>query len=199
VIMASSTGSIGRWSRDNPTQTLAAAVAMLVIGLSLWVGIQARRASRELTSRKAVWQQASNQLATVQQQFRVPSSMESAALISESSRMGALGVSPADQLTLIESIGSLAEACGLARVRVNSAPVTDTLFAPPRSIGSQNLKPASYAVTLEFTGSFAGLVQFVSSLPPSVSVSRIGAGRGSGSTAYHLVLSVYELDANSSG
>jgi hypothetical protein len=113
--------------------------------------------------------------------------------------MGALGVVAADRVSLMEYLASLADASALTEVRVNFKAGSDSAFVPPRVIGGEPINPAAYSVTLDFTGSFAGLVQFVSNLPPSVSVSRVGAARNGGHTAYHVSLSVYELPNGTSG
>jgi hypothetical protein len=196
--MPSLNDTLRGWIRDNPIRLLSIGVAVLVIGVSLWVGIQARQATKELAQKRAAWKRMSEDLADIRQQFRVPSSTEAAALIAESRQMAALGVPKTDRLALLESIGRLAEACSLLQVRVSATP-TDSLIIPPRAIGAQTIGPAGYAVTLEFAGSFAGVVQFVSSLPPSVSVSLLRGARQGAATLYHVVLSVYELDANNAG
>jgi hypothetical protein len=100
----------------------------------------------------------------------------------------------------MEYIARLAEASSLVEVRVNSQSGADSAFIPPRVIVADPISPAAYTLTLDFTGSFAGLVQFVSTLPPSVSVSRLGAARNGERVLYHIVLSVYELpNGNNAG
>ena len=194
--MASSR-QVTQWARANPNQLLAIGVALLVVGLSGWVGMRARSAARQLSAKRSVWDATASQLATVQQQFRAPTSTESAALLAESSRMGALGVRPGDKLDLVDMMGRLAEACSLASIRVNSVPASDSAFVASRQLGGVDIKPADYALAVEFVGSFANAQKFVSSLPPSVSLSRLTASRRPGGALYQLVLSVYELDANS--
>jgi hypothetical protein len=189
--------SIARWRRENPNQLLLGIVAVVALGVALWLGFSARSATLELARKRDEWARAANRLATVQQQFRVPTSTESAALVSESARLGVLGVPESEKLSLLESIGRLAEACALTQVRARSI-ASDSVYTPERSIGAEEIKPAGYAVALEFRGSFAGLVQFVSSLPPSVSVSQLRAARFGDATRYYVVLSVYELDAKTS-
>jgi hypothetical protein len=193
--MASSQ-DMARWARTNPNQILAIGVAALVVGLSAWVGLKARAANASLASKRAAWESTANQLATVQQQFRVPTTTESAALIAESSRMGALGVPAGEKLNLIDMVGRLAEACGLSSVRVNSAVPGDSAFVADREVAGTAIKPATYALAVEFAGSFANAQKFVRSLPPSVALSRLTATRRESGALYHLVLSVYELDAN---
>jgi hypothetical protein len=177
----------------------ALALGVFVLGASMWVGLQAKSVAATLAQKGAGWQQTATQLAALQQQFRVPSSFESAALISESARMGALGVPAGGRVSLMEYLAQLADASALSEVRVNFKAGMDSAFIQPRSIGADPINPAAYSVTLDFTGSFAGLVQFVSSLPPSVSLSRLGAARNAGHTAYHVVLSVYELPNGNNG
>ena len=189
-----------QWARSNPNQLLAIGVAALVVGLSGWTGLRARSVARELSTKRAAWEATASQLATVQQQFRAPTSKESAALLAESSRMGALGVRPGDKLELVDMMGRLAEACSLTSVRVNSVPASDSAFVVSRQLAGIPIKPAEYALAVEFVGSFADAQKFVSSLPPSVSLWRLTASRraagGSEGALYQLVLSVYELDAN---
>ena len=188
---------VTNWARSNPNQLLSMGVAILIIGLSARVGLKARETAAQLSSRKSSWSNTASQLATVQQQFKVPSTTESAALIAESGQMGALGVPAAEKLNLVDMIGRLAEACSLGSVRVNTASRADSVFVPQRKLAGSQIKPADYALAVEFVGSFADAQKFVSSLPPSVSLLRMTATRQEGGTRYLLILSVYELDANS--
>ena len=89
-----SSAQVGAWIRSHPNQLLTVGVSAMVIAGSAWIGLKAKTAASELSGRRAAWEQTANQLATVQQQFRVPTATESAALLAESSRMGALGVPP---------------------------------------------------------------------------------------------------------
>jgi hypothetical protein len=171
------------------------AVAVLIAGLSVWIGIRSKAVERDLASKRSAWEATANQLATVQQQFRVPSATESAALIAESSRMGALAVPAEEKLNLVDMIGRLAEACALTSVRVNAVAASDSAVVPERQVAGAQIKPAEYAVAVEFAGSFANAKKFVSSLPPSVLLSRLTAVRRDGGVLYQLILSVYELDA----
>jgi hypothetical protein len=186
--------SLGRvWS--NQRQVVSIGLALLVICASGWVGFRARQATSRLDASRAGWKARASQLSAIQRQFQYPTSTESAALITESAAVESLGVSPNKTVDLLESLGRLAESSGMHRVRVNTTD-SDSLFALPRSMQANPVHPASYGLTLDFNGSFAGLVRFVESLPPYVSASRIGAARRDQSTEYHVVLSVYELDAS---
>jgi hypothetical protein len=187
-----------QWARLNPNQPIAMAVAVLVIGLSAWVGLKARAAGNELAAKRAAWEQTASQLATVQQQFRVPTSTETASLISEASAMGALGVPEGEKLNIIDVVGRLAEACGLSGVRVNATASSDSAVVAERHVAGTRIANADYALAVEFVGSFANAQKFVSSLPPSVSLSRMTAARRDRGTVYQLVLSVYQLDAKPS-
>jgi hypothetical protein len=186
----------GAWIRSNPNRVLAIGVAVLVMGISLWIGFKTRAASAALVASRGTWEQASNQLATVQQQFRLPTATESAALLAESSRMGALSVPASEKLNLIESVGRLAEAAALRSVRVSAIALPDSTFLPERSLAGSRIRPADYALAVEFGGSFSGALKFVSSLPLSVSLSRLNAGQHGGVAAYSVILSVYEHDAD---
>lgn len=192
-----SSAQVGAWVRSNPNQLLAVGVSAIVIAGSAWIGLKARTAASELSGKRAAWEQTANQLATVQQQFRVPTATESAALLAESSRMGALGVPAEEKFNLVEAVGRLAEAAALRSIRVNAMEAPDSLYLPERSLPGSRIKPADYVLVVEFAGSFAGVVQFVSSLPPSVLVTRMNAGQRGGMAAYSMVLSVYELDVKS--
>jgi hypothetical protein len=197
--MAPLSESVRRWQRERPNRVLALALGLVVIAASIWVGRQAKSVAATLAQKSAAWQQTATQLAALQQQFRIPSSFESASLITESARAGALGVPASDRVSLMEYLARLADASALSEVRVNFKAGMDSAFIPPRLIGADPISPATYSVTVDFTGSFVGLVQFVSSLPPSVAVSRLGAARNGGHTAYHVVLSVYELPNGNNG
>ena len=192
-----SSAQVGAWIRSHPNQLLTVGVSAMVIAGSAWIGLKAKTAASELSGRRAAWEQTANQLATVQQQFRVPTATESAALLAESSRMGALGVPPEEKFNLVEAVGRLAEAAALRSIRVNAMEAPDSLYLPERSLPGSRIKPADYVLVVEFAGSFAGVVQFVSNLPPSVLVARMNAGPRGGMAAYSMVLSVYELDVNS--
>ena len=192
-----SSAQVGAWIRSHHNQLLTVGVSAMVIAGSAWIGLKAKTAASELSGRRAAWEQTANQLATVQQQFRVPTATESAALLAESSRMGALGVPPEEKFNLVEAVGRLAEAAALRSIRVNAMEAPDSLYLPERSLPGSRIKPADYVLVVEFAGSFAGVVQFVSNLPPSVLVARMNAGQRGGMAAYSMVLSVYELDVNS--
>lgn len=185
--------AFSNWTRQHPNQLPALAVAAFILVTSLWVGSQARSMTKLLATKRATWQQVSDQLAIARQQFKVPNSSESAALLAESARLGALGVPAPERVSLMELVARLAEESTLSDVRVNFRTGVDSAFIPPRSIGADAINPAGYSVSVDFTGSFAGLVQFVSSLPPSVSVSWVGAARNGGHATYHVLLAVYEL------
>ena len=158
---------LSRWLKSSPNQILVIAVGLLVLGLSGWTGWRARTVAGDLTTRRTAWEDAASQLATVRQQFRVPTSTESAALV--------------------------AECAG----RVNSVARSDSAWVGDRQVAGATIRPAEYVLSVEFAGSFANARKFVSSLPPSVSLSRLTAARRDGATVYQLILSVYELDANS--
>jgi hypothetical protein len=190
--MATASESFKQWNRERPNQLLALGVAVFIATASLWVGYQARATTAELHKQRAQWQGAADQLATFEQQFRIPTSTESAALIVESERLGSLGVPQTERVSLMEFLVNIAEASSLTEVHVNFV-TTDTAYVPPRAIGAESINRAPYAVTLDFTGSFASLVQFVHKLPPSVSLSRLGASRRGKQAVYHILLSVYEL------
>ncbi|HET9426198.1 MAG TPA: hypothetical protein VFO55_12595 [Gemmatimonadaceae bacterium] len=193
--MADRSAAVRRWTQHYPNLFPAIGVSILVLGLSIWLGTAARATHRELTTRRSVWEQTANQLATVRQQFRVPTSTESNALVAESRRLGALAVPPEEKLDLIDSIGRLAEACGLEGIRVTAVAASDSLYRPERNVPGMSIHGASYDLAVEFAGGFAGVVKFVSSLPPSVSISRLLGTRGAELPMYQMVLSVYEVDA----
>ena len=190
---------VEQWIRSNPNQFFAIGLATLIIGLSIWTGIRSRVVAGDVALSRRSWDRLASQVAMIQQQFRMPNSIESAALAREVNRVGALGVPPGDQVNLVEMIGTLAETSALESVRVSAVARSDSAYVAEREIGGAQVKPATYALAVEFVGSFANAQKFVSSLPPSVSLSRLKAARREGGTQYHLVLSVYELDAKSGG
>jgi hypothetical protein len=185
--------TFSRWRREQPNQLFVIGLAMVVLAGSLWVGIRFRAASARLTAKRPAWQAVADQLATVQQQFRAPTPKETASLLAESGRVNALGVPASDRVSLMEAVSRIADEAGLADVRVSFRQGADSAFVRPRIVGTATLSPAPYSVVVDCAGGFAGVVQFVSNLPPSVSVSRLGASRQGNRAAYHILLSVYEL------
>jgi hypothetical protein len=187
--------SLTRWAKEHPLQPFIATLAVVVLASSAWVGVQSAVARKQLAGAIASWQNASNQLATVRQQFRLPSSTESADLLREASGLGALGVPTTERVSLIELVSRLAEGSQLQDVRVAFRPpvAADSGFVPSLAVGSVTVEQAGYAISLDFTGSFSGLMQFVSILPPSLSISRMGAARQGDRGTYHVLLAVYEI------
>jgi hypothetical protein len=181
------------WRSEHPNLMSKVALALLILGGSLSVGVKSRVAAGQLAAKKTAWQGTADRLATVRQQFRAPTSSESEALLAESGRLGALGVPPSDRVALMEFVAGIADASMLTDVHVSFRAAADSAFIPPRAIAGTAVNPATYAIVVDFSGSFAGVVQFVSNLPPSVSVSRLGAARRGNRAAYHILLSVYEL------
>ena len=177
-------------------QLLGVGVFTLVIVLSGWMGLRARSTMRDLSTSRRAWDATASQLSTVQQQFRLPTTSESSALMAEASRMSALGITADEKLGLVDLLGRLAEAMSLSSVRVNVVPVADSAVIPARQVVGSSIRPASYALAVEFVGRFADAQKFVSSLPPSVSISSLTAIRREGAARYSLILSVYEIDAN---
>ena len=192
--MAATLAQFNSWHRSNPGVLVRVGMALLIGGAAAWVGWQARTATNLLNLKRQAWASAAGQIATVRQQFQVPSAQEAAAVIAESAQSGSLGVPNGERLTLVDAVGRLAEACGLANVRVTPTKGTDSVYVPARMIGSKALPAADYVIDLRANGSFAGLVQLVSTLPPSVTVSRLRAFRQGQTAAYELLLSVYRLD-----
>src|SRR3954469_17314880 len=101
----SSAARMASGGKANPNLALALAVALLVIGLSGWIGMRARTATHNLVTSRGTWETTAAQLATVQQQFRVPSTTEASALVAEASRMSALGVPSDEKLSLVDMLG----------------------------------------------------------------------------------------------
>ena len=191
--MTPSRMSVGKLGSNH---MLGIVVMTLVIGLSGWMGLRARGTMRELSASRRTWEATAAQLSTVQQQFRRPTTSESSALMAEANRMSALGITSDEKLGLVDLLGRLAEAMSLSSVRVNVVPVADSAVIPARQVVGSSIKPASYALAVEFVGRFADAQKFVSSLPPSVSISSLTAIRREGAARYSLILSVYEIDAN---
>src|ERR1043165_7093708 len=186
--------SFTNWRREHPDQVLLVVFSTFTLATSIWLGWQANLVRAGMGASTASWRRAADQFETARQQFHVPTSSESADLLRESANLGALGVPASERINLMELVSRLADAAALRNVRVNFRPGGgDSVYLPPRVIGTTSINAAAYSVSVEFTGSFVGLVKFVSSLPPSVSVSRMGAARRSGGASYHLLLGVYEV------
>jgi hypothetical protein len=191
--MAPMTQELSSWRRQHPNQLFALGLAVVVFAASVWVGTKARAATSRMAQREMAWRGSADQLASLTQRFRVPGSSEAAALLTESGHLSALGVPSSDRVSLMEWVARAADASALSDVHVSFRSGVDSLFIPPRIIGGSPISPASYSVVVDCVGSFAGVVQFVSTLPPSVSVSRLSASQRGDRAVYHVLLSVYEL------
>lgn len=183
-------------SSPDANRSLSVVAALIVIVAALLVGLQVRGTATEVESRQTAWTQAASNFSAVQNQFQAPTPRESAALIAESSRLSALGVADGEQLSLMGAISRLAEEASLLNVRVSSVPAFGSIHPAKRRVAGVAITPAGYEIAVEFEGSFARAVQFMSSLPASVAMSRITASRRPGPPAYQVFLSVYQLDAN---
>jgi hypothetical protein len=191
--MAPISPGLVRWRREQPNQLFVLIVAIAVLTGSMWVGGKSRVAAERLAAKRPAWQKAADDVAILRQQFRLPSSKETAALVAESGHLTALGVTSSERVSLMELVARIADDARLSNVHVSFKAGTDSSFVPARAIGASTLNTASYSIVVDFSGSFAGVVQFVSNLPPSVSVSRLSASRQDNRAAYHILLSVYEL------
>jgi hypothetical protein len=191
--MAPISQGLVRWRREQPNQLFVLIVAIAVLAGSMWVGGKSRVAAERLAAKRPAWQKAADDVAILRQQFRLPSSKETAALVAESGHLTALGVTSSERVSLMELVARIADDARLSNVHVSFKAGTDSSFVPARAIGASTLNTASYSIVVDFSGSFAGVVQFVSNLPPSVSVSRLNASRQDNRAAYHILLSVYEL------
>jgi hypothetical protein len=191
--MAPISPGLVRWRREQPNQLFVLIVAIAVLAGSMWVGGKSRVAAERLAAKRPAWQKAADDVAILRQQFRLPSSKETAALVAESGHLTALGVTSSERVSLMELVARIADDARLSNVHVSFKAGTDSSFVPARAIGASTLNTASYSIVVDFSGSFAGVVQFVSNLPPSVSVSRLSASRQDNRAAYHILLSVYEL------
>ncbi len=94
--------------KPSPNQVLAIGVMFLVLALAGCTGRRARATARDLALTRRSWESTAAQLSTVQQQFRLPTSSESSALIAEANRMSALGVPAEEKLGLVNMLGQLA-------------------------------------------------------------------------------------------
>jgi hypothetical protein len=191
--MSTTSQNVTRWREEHPNQPFLLLIATVVLAGSVWIGTRSHAMTSRLTARRPAWQSTADQLATVRQQFRAPSSSETASLLAESGREGALGVPSSERVSLMELVTRVADASGLTDIQVSFHAGADSAFVPPRPIGGAVLNPATYSIAIDVAGSFAGVVQFVSNLPPSVSLSRLGAARRGDRAVYHILLSVYEL------
>ena len=169
----------GRWAQG---------VCLLVVALSAVVGVQARRASAEVEAATMTWSAAAARIDSVQ---RSPSAGDSVD-VHAAGEATSLGILPGERDVLVASLRETARRYSLSAVVVSVISRPDGVFAPVRALGGEEVRPAGYAVAVEFAGRFADARQFVNSLPPSVSISRLDARRVDAGAHYQLVLSVYE-------
>ncbi|MBA3645921.1 MAG: hypothetical protein H0W63_07050 [Gemmatimonadaceae bacterium] len=169
------------------------AVTLVAVLASLWVAKPARKEREALSAEEAKLEaliKSSNLWVT---QFQPASTEESAIWQTTASEISALGVKPAERLTLGQIVLRRAEDAGYAGAHIKFIPAGAAANSPPRQAGGVSFNPASYALQVTGTGSLAMLSSFVGAIPPAValqSISLTGAGDAGASTA--VTLSVFE-------
>src|SRR2546423_7875893 len=159
--MAPLSQSFSRWRREHPNQLFAVLLPIAVVAGSIWVGAKARAATSRLTVKRPAWQSSADELATIRQQFRLPTSGETAALLAESGHVATLGVPPSERVSLMELVARVADDAKLSDVHVSFKAGTDSAYVAPRTIGASTLSAAPYSIVVDVSGGFASLVEFV--------------------------------------
>jgi hypothetical protein len=173
----------------------AVGLAIAISGTSLLLGRQASAKAAALDGDHRRLTNTVKLIGDWRSSFRAPTDSESRALLSEVPRAGDLGIPAGRRFVVLETMTQAAEDAGLRDIEVNVGdPDPDSAFVPPREkVGQTQLDLASYVVSIDFTGSFASLLKFVSNTPPSLVIRRLGVATGDDGVRYKVIFSVYEI------
>lgn len=174
---------------------IAAGCCVLIVALSAMVGARAGEASRQLAEKRSAWIAAEGQVVALQKKFQAPSTAESKLLVAEAASLSNIAASPDDELRLVDSLSRLARGAGVGALQIDVVAASPSPAVPVGDFGGIRLRRARYDLAVNFAGGFAEAGKFVNSLPPSVRVSRLEAVRQRDGARYHLILSVFELNA----
>jgi hypothetical protein len=170
-------------------------VAIAVVGASLWIGLSARGAAATLTARRLDWAEAARSIESARRELSAASAGEIEVARKAEGERRQLGVAAAESAALLDSLGRLARAAGLTDVGVSRVLGDGSPRRSDATLAAAGLRRAGYAVVVDFTGGFADVVKFVSTVPSSVSLSQFTGARQPGRARYQVLFSVHELDA----
>ena len=174
---------------------IAAGCCLLIVALSAMIGVRAGEVSTQLEERRSAWLATEAQIAALKKSFQAPTTAESKLLVAEAASLSSIAASRDDELRLVDSLSRLARGVGLGALQIDVVAASADSAAPVPDIEGIRLRRARYDLAVDFAGGFAEAGKFVNSLPPSVRVSRLKAVRQRDGARYHLILSVFELNA----
>lgn len=176
----------------NSRSLVISAVAVVTVGLSLWVGVPALKERAQLATEEARLEGLIRSSALWVSEFQPASNDESAIWQSTASEIAALGVSPSERLTLAQIVARRAEDAGYTPAHIKFVPPPAANLAP-RQVAGVTFSPAGYALQVTGSGSLTTLNRFVDALPPAVALQSISlAGAADGSASTSIMLSVFE-------
>ncbi|HTR79656.1 MAG TPA: hypothetical protein VMH39_16185 [Gemmatimonadaceae bacterium] len=186
--------AFNRWLRLNAQRVQVAAVAIVVLGASVWIGKQSRAHLAPLEKQISDLRAAANELARWRAGFRAPDAREATMLGDDSVAVRSVAVPTGSRMLVAQAVARQAEQAGLTGVRLSFVPPPDSATVPVRGrVGNIPITVAKYAVSLDCSGSFAAALAFVDHLPPTLAMSTLGVVTQTDGVRYHLVLSVYEV------
>ena len=182
------------------------AVAALALGLSLWLGVKAKRQRVEYAAGVERLRSLAQQVDQIRATFKPLTDAEGTKGGAPDDSSGA-AIAHTARLALAQSVAQAAEQAGLTGVRVQFLPADSASLPPRPQVGSRPVSAAAYLLAVECDGGFGTLLTFVSNLPSVVTLERIGAirarssgiggtggaGTGSATVHYRVNLGVYEF------
>jgi hypothetical protein len=182
-------------------ETSAFGLALLVIGG--WTGVAAHRSAGALAIEASQLQAQVSRIERWRSQFRQASAGETSDWQRIDAALNGLGVRPQERVTIAQVVARAGEEAGLADVRVRFvAPDSSAEQAASRTaqVGVHSFRQAPFGLAISGRGSYAALVRFIGTLPPSVMVRQLSSSRASTMVVHAVVLSVFEsVETNESG
>jgi hypothetical protein len=177
----------------NSYSLVVGGVTLVTVVAALWVGLPARKERAQLDAEEKRLEALIGSSKSWMNQFQPASDEEAAVWQGTSAEIAALGVPPAERLTLAQIVARRAEDAGYspAHIKFVSPPAPTTLAT--RQVAGVSFNPAGYALQVDGSGSLTTLNRFIETLPPAValqSISLTAAPDGSASTS--ITLSVFE-------
>ncbi len=192
--MAFDRDEFGRQVQVHAKRLQAVGVALLVLGASYWIGKQSRTHVAPLTKQLSDLRATNDKLIQWERGFRGPDSAEAAQIRMDTASVHLIAVPAGSRMQVAQLVARQADQAGLSQVQLSFSPPPDSGDVPPRGrVGDIPISVATHVVNVECTGSFAAAMKFVSHLPPSLTITRLGVHTEPAGAKYRLVLSVYEV------
>lgn len=174
------------------------AATLVVVVSALWVAGAAARRTEELRQRERQLARTLDLADRWVREFRPVTPAESAAWHRSQRQVAQRGIRSVDRVGLAQLVTQRAEELGIPDVGVAFVSADSLEAAPSRSVGDWTFQMAPYALAVEFTTGYDGVLSYVGSLPPQVEVRQLRLTRAPEGTHARFLLIVYQGENGSS-